>query len=131
MYLHSKHGSFSDLSYWFMFVIFRRKIYDEYNDEEVELTKQETKLIRRLLKGKAPHAEFDPYAVCIILFLSNSSYKAFFQASCFFVKKFLKVSCMYCSLMLIGLPGMVLNIRYQMHQNQRGVLFLQNGRVKR
>ncbi|KAK6238364.1 hypothetical protein QUC31_003833 [Theobroma cacao] len=39
-----------------------RKIYDEYNDEEVELTKEETKLIRRLLKGKAPHAEFDPYA---------------------------------------------------------------------
>ncbi|XVF58601.1 hypothetical protein PTKIN_Ptkin07bG0079500 [Pterospermum kingtungense] len=42
-------------------VTFRRKIYDEYNDEEVELTKEETKLIRRLLKGKAPHAEFDPY----------------------------------------------------------------------
>ncbi|KAL0357188.1 UNVERIFIED_CONTAM: Ribosome biogenesis protein BOP1 [Sesamum calycinum] len=40
----------------------RRKIYDEYNDEEVELTKEETKLIRRLLKGKAPHADFDPYA---------------------------------------------------------------------
>ncbi|KAK4401985.1 Ribosome biogenesis protein BOP1 [Sesamum angolense] len=39
-----------------------RKIYDEYNDEEVELTKEETKLIRRLLKGKAPHADFDPYA---------------------------------------------------------------------
>ncbi|WOL15313.1 ribosome biogenesis protein [Canna indica] len=39
-----------------------RKIYDEYNDEEVELTKEEVKLIGRLLKGKAPHAEFDPYA---------------------------------------------------------------------
>lgn len=39
-----------------------RKIYDEYNDEEVELTKEETKLIRRLLKGKTPHAEVDPYA---------------------------------------------------------------------
>ncbi|XP_075476402.1 ribosome biogenesis protein BOP1 homolog isoform X2 [Primulina tabacum] len=39
-----------------------RKIYDEYNDEEVELTKAETKLVSRLLKGKAPHAEFDPYA---------------------------------------------------------------------
>ncbi|XVF61742.1 hypothetical protein PTKIN_Ptkin08bG0155000 [Pterospermum kingtungense] len=38
------------------------RIHDEYNDEEVELTKEETKLIRRLLKGKAPHAEFDPYA---------------------------------------------------------------------
>ncbi|KAA8545481.1 hypothetical protein F0562_020265 [Nyssa sinensis] len=39
-----------------------RRIYDEYNDEEVELTKHETKLIRRLLKGKAPHADFDPHA---------------------------------------------------------------------
>ncbi|CAN8286378.1 unnamed protein product [Cochlearia groenlandica] len=41
---------------------FRRKIYDEYNDEEVELTKEESKLIRRMLKGEAPHADFDPYA---------------------------------------------------------------------
>ncbi|WZZ48572.1 hypothetical protein YC2023_048679 [Brassica napus] len=39
-----------------------RKIYDEYNDEEVELTKEESKLIRRMLKGEAPHADFDPYA---------------------------------------------------------------------
>ncbi|XP_058108486.1 ribosome biogenesis protein BOP1 homolog isoform X2 [Magnolia sinica] len=38
-----------------------RKIYDEYNDEEVELTKQETKMIRRLLKGRTPHAGVDPY----------------------------------------------------------------------
>ncbi|KAH0468791.1 hypothetical protein IEQ34_002023 [Dendrobium chrysotoxum] len=41
-----------------------RKIYDEYNDEEVELTKKEMKLIKRLLKGSTPHAEVDPYAVC-------------------------------------------------------------------
>lgn len=38
------------------------KVYDDYNDEEVEVTRQELKLVRRLLKGKAPHAEFDPYA---------------------------------------------------------------------
>ncbi|KAB1200760.1 hypothetical protein CJ030_MR0G006460 [Morella rubra] len=38
------------------------KVYDEYNDEEVEVTRQELKLVRRLLKGKAPHADFDPYA---------------------------------------------------------------------
>lgn len=38
-----------------------RKIYDEYNDEEVELTKEETRIIRRLVEGKAPHADFDPY----------------------------------------------------------------------
>ncbi|KAL3620828.1 Ribosome biogenesis protein 1 [Castilleja foliolosa] len=39
-----------------------RKVYDEYNDEVVELTKEETKVIGRLLKGKAPHADFDPHA---------------------------------------------------------------------
>ncbi|XP_075651629.1 ribosome biogenesis protein BOP1 homolog isoform X2 [Castanea sativa] len=38
------------------------KVYDEYNDEEVEVTKKELKLINRLLKGKAPHSDFDPYA---------------------------------------------------------------------
>ncbi|CAL9122996.1 unnamed protein product [Musa textilis] len=39
-----------------------RKIYDEYNDEEVELTKEEVKIISRMLKGKTPHAGVDPYA---------------------------------------------------------------------
>lgn len=48
------------------FMKFRRKIYDDYNDEEVELTKEEIKTIRRMLKGKAPHADFDPYAVCTL-----------------------------------------------------------------
>ncbi|KAL9321515.1 hypothetical protein ACSQ67_013354 [Phaseolus vulgaris] len=38
-----------------------RKIYDEYNDEVVELTKDEIKLVRRLLKNQAPHSDFDPY----------------------------------------------------------------------
>ncbi|KAL2342256.1 hypothetical protein Fmac_010196 [Flemingia macrophylla] len=38
-----------------------RKIYDEYNDETIELTKDEIKLVRRLLKNKAPHSDFDPY----------------------------------------------------------------------
>ncbi|KAL3515695.1 hypothetical protein ACH5RR_022597 [Cinchona calisaya] len=37
------------------------KFYDEYNDEIVELTKEETRMIRRVLKGMAPHPEFDPY----------------------------------------------------------------------
>jgi hypothetical protein len=41
----------------------RRKVYDEYNDEEVELTKDEINLIRRLRDGKFPHAEVDPYEV--------------------------------------------------------------------
>lgn len=53
--------------------LLRRKIYDEYNDEEVELTKEETKLVRRLLKGKAPHADFDPYAVRIHYAILNFS----------------------------------------------------------
>nr|XP_043619969.1 ribosome biogenesis protein BOP1 homolog [Erigeron canadensis] len=39
-----------------------RRIVDEVEDEEVEVTKEEAKLIRRLLKGKAPHADFDPHA---------------------------------------------------------------------
>ncbi|KAK7412019.1 hypothetical protein VNO78_03465 [Psophocarpus tetragonolobus] len=38
-----------------------RKIYDEYNDEEIQLTKDEVKLVRRLLKNRAPHSDFDPY----------------------------------------------------------------------
>ena len=47
---------------------FRRKIYDEYNDEEVELSKEERRLIGRILKGKTPHADVDPYAVCTLIF---------------------------------------------------------------
>ncbi|KNA05010.1 hypothetical protein SOVF_194350 isoform C [Spinacia oleracea] len=39
-----------------------RRFVDEYNDEEVELTKDEIKMIRRIMKGKTPHAEADPYA---------------------------------------------------------------------
>ncbi|XP_058754457.1 ribosome biogenesis protein BOP1 homolog [Vicia villosa] len=38
-----------------------RKIYDEYNDEVVELTKDEIKMVRRLIKNGAPHPDFDPY----------------------------------------------------------------------
>ncbi|CAD6261996.1 unnamed protein product [Miscanthus lutarioriparius] len=38
-----------------------RKIYDEYNDEEVQITKDEAKIISRLLKGKTPHTNVDPY----------------------------------------------------------------------
>ncbi|XP_031474096.1 ribosome biogenesis protein BOP1 homolog [Nymphaea colorata] len=38
-----------------------RRIYDEYNDEEVELTKEETKIIQSLLRGKTPHGDANPY----------------------------------------------------------------------
>ncbi|KAJ6327823.1 hypothetical protein OIU78_014645 [Salix suchowensis] len=58
------HYCFTVLTFFFntRCEISRRKIYDEYNDEDVELTKEETKLIRRMLKGKAPHGDFDLYA---------------------------------------------------------------------
>lgn len=39
------------------------KVYDEYNDEEVELTKDEINMIRRLRQGKIPHADVNPYEV--------------------------------------------------------------------
>ncbi|OVA04256.1 WD40 repeat [Macleaya cordata] len=38
-----------------------RKIHDEYNDEDVEITKKEIRQIRKLLEGKTPHSEIDPY----------------------------------------------------------------------
>jgi hypothetical protein len=66
----------------------RRKIYDEYNDEEVELTKEETKLIRRVLKGKAPHGDFDPYTVCNSISFRIFSYKYNFLLS------FSHISCL-------------------------------------
>ncbi|GAB2295775.1 Ribosome bioproteinsis protein 1 [Dionaea muscipula] len=37
------------------------RIYDEYNDEVVELRKGEIQLISRLLGGNTPHAELNPY----------------------------------------------------------------------
>ncbi|GKV32201.1 hypothetical protein SLEP1_g40818 [Rubroshorea leprosula] len=42
----------------------RHKIYDEDNDEEIELMKEETRLVGRMLEGQAPHADFEPYEVC-------------------------------------------------------------------
>lgn len=49
----------------------RRKIYDEYNDEEVQITKEEAKIISRMLKGKTPHANVDPYPVCTTILMYN------------------------------------------------------------
>ncbi|KAF3794778.1 Ribosome biogenesis BOP1-like protein [Nymphaea thermarum] len=45
-----------------------RRIYDEYNDEEVELTKEETKIIHKLLRGKTPHTDVNPYEPYVDLF---------------------------------------------------------------
>lgn len=61
-------AAFSFSSTFVLFAKLRRKIYDEYNDEEDELTKEEIKIIRRLLKVKTPHAEVDPYVVCTLLY---------------------------------------------------------------
>ncbi|MCL7033889.1 hypothetical protein MKW94_010840 [Papaver nudicaule] len=36
-------------------------VRDEYNGEDVEITKEDRKLIQRFLKGKTPHAEVNPY----------------------------------------------------------------------
>ncbi|GMH44701.1 hypothetical protein BSKO_12653 [Bryopsis sp. KO-2023] len=38
-----------------------RTIYDEYNDEEVELTREELKMLMRIRKGKFPHVDVDPH----------------------------------------------------------------------
>ena len=38
-------------------------MYDEYNDEEVELSKEEIRMIRRIREGRIPHAEVNPYEV--------------------------------------------------------------------
>ncbi len=34
-----------------------RTIYDEYNDEEVTLTKEEMQMIQRIRAGQFPHVE--------------------------------------------------------------------------
>ncbi|KAJ7520808.1 hypothetical protein O6H91_19G023800 [Diphasiastrum complanatum] len=38
-----------------------RKVYDEYNDEEVQLTSEEIDMIRRIRQGRIPHAEVNPH----------------------------------------------------------------------
>lgn len=131
------HATFSKMLLDNLYAVFRRKIHDEYNDEEVELTKEETRLIGRLLKGKAPHADFDPYAVRTILislsFLGGLLFLDY-RISLLYAMHILPSSydiCLHCSLMLIGLIGMVLSIQSLMHLNQRDVSFLQSQRVKR
>lgn len=38
-----------------------RTIYDEYNDEQIVLTKEEIKMIQRIRTGRYPHAEINPF----------------------------------------------------------------------
>ncbi len=41
----------------------RRTIYDEKNDREIVLTKQDLEIIRKIKAGKSPSASYDPYPV--------------------------------------------------------------------
>lgn len=38
-----------------------RTIYDEYNDEEITLSKEEIELIQRIRQGKFPHVEVSSF----------------------------------------------------------------------
>ncbi|KAI8473407.1 MAG: NUC169 domain-containing protein [Monoraphidium minutum] len=38
-----------------------RTIYDDYNDEEIVLSKEEIKMLMRIRRGQFPHLEVDPY----------------------------------------------------------------------
>jgi hypothetical protein len=38
-----------------------RTIYDEYNDEDVVLSKDELRMIMAIRKGHFPHVEINPY----------------------------------------------------------------------
>jgi len=113
----------------------RRKVYDEYNDEEVELTKEETKLIRRLLKGKTPHAEVDPYAVCTLSHATLSlQFSHMFPWLMYYPMVYLIYT--YCifllfSLTSIGLSGRTKDTHFQMPQSQRGGLCHPSGSRKR
>lgn len=42
-----------------------RTIYDEYNDEEIVLSRQELELVQRIREGKFPHVEVGPSAVVV------------------------------------------------------------------
>jgi ribosome biogenesis protein ERB1 len=38
-----------------------RTVYDEYNDEEITLTKEELNMVLRIRKGQFPHVAVNPY----------------------------------------------------------------------
>ena len=42
-----------------------RTIYDEYNDEEITLSKEEVELIQRIRKGQFPHVEVNCF-LCLL-----------------------------------------------------------------
>lgn len=42
-----------------------RTIYDEYNDEEIVLSRQELELVQRIREGKFPHVEVGPSSMVV------------------------------------------------------------------
>ncbi|KAK9678863.1 hypothetical protein RND81_11G237700 [Saponaria officinalis] len=50
-----------------------RKIMDDYNDELVDISKDEIQLLNRILQGKTPHADMDPYPTYVDWFTWNDS----------------------------------------------------------
>jgi ribosome biogenesis protein ERB1 len=48
-----------------------RTIYDEYNDEEITLTKDELRMIMRVREGRFPHVEVNPYEPTVEWFSSE------------------------------------------------------------
>lgn len=71
-HLVNVHASFMRhvLSLFTLCNILRRKFVDVYNDEEVTIERDDMRMIRRIMKGKTPHADADPYAVACCCSLS-------------------------------------------------------------
>lgn len=131
----------------------RKKVYDEYNDEEVELTKEEIDMIRRLRQGKIPHAEVNPYEVrnadqyclclpslgksicCLTRNLYGVLVEEYFVVHSVhgqYINRFTNPSYhLCCSRMLIGLSMKTKGILYQVLRSLSEGLSHQNGRRRR
>jgi hypothetical protein len=53
-----------------------RTIYDEYNDEEIVLSKEELKMIMRVRKGQFPHVEVRLVLFAVLLSVVESWWEA-------------------------------------------------------
>jgi hypothetical protein len=58
-----------------------RTIYDEYNDEEITLSKEELQLIQRIRQGRFPDVEVNPF--CVLLFLITNPCSFLYSVSVF------------------------------------------------
>jgi hypothetical protein len=61
-----------------------RTIYDEYNDEEVTLSKEELRMIMNIRKGHFPHVEVNPYEPYVDWWVTVASSPWFLLAECNF-----------------------------------------------